>query len=82
MPGRVPDIAHTIEQNLNQYFRMLDGEPAQGVYDMVVKQVEKPMLRCVMMQCGGNQSKAAAVLGLNRNTLRKKLVEHGMLGIE
>lgn len=79
MPGRVPDIAHAIEQNLNQYFRMLDGEPAQGVYDMVVKQVEKPMLKCVMAQCGGNQSKAAAVLGLNRNTLRKKLVAHGML---
>lgn len=79
MPGRVPDIAHAIEQNLNQYFRTLDGEPAQGVYDMVLNQVEKPMLNCVMRQCGGNQSKAAAVLGLNRNTLRKKLAQHGLL---
>lgn len=79
MPGRVPDIAHAIEQNLNQYFRTLDGEPAQGVYDMVLNQVEKPMLSCVMRQCGGNQSKAAAVLGLNRNTLRKKLAQHGLL---
>ncbi|EGZ48896.1 Fis family transcriptional regulator [Neisseria wadsworthii] len=79
MPGRVPDIAHTIEQNLNQYFRTLDGEPAQGVYDMVIHQVEQPLLRCVMAQCGGNQSKAAAMLGLNRNTLRKKLMLHGLL---
>lgn len=79
MPGRVPDIAHTIEQNLNQYFRTLDGEPAQGVYDMVINQVEKPLLVCVMAQCGGNQSKAAVMLGLNRNTLRKKLIQHSLL---
>ncbi|MGN6875583.1 helix-turn-helix domain-containing protein, partial [Neisseria sp. P0021.S007] len=50
-----------------------------GVYDMVLHQVEKPMLICVMEQCGGNQSKAAAILGLNRNTLRKKLQQHGLL---
>ena len=81
MPNRVPDIARTIEQNLNQYFRTLDGEPAHGVYDMVLRQVEKPMLRCVMAQCGGNQSKAAAMLGLNRNTLRKKLLEHDLLDV-
>ena len=46
---------------------------------MVLHQVEKPLLECVMAQCGGNQSKAAAVLGLNRNTLRKKLVQHGLI---
>ena len=43
------------------------------MYDMVLHQVEKPMLACVMEQCGGNQSKAAVILGLNRNTLRKKI---------
>ena len=73
------DIAQCIEQNLRQYFKDLDGTEPCGVYDMVLHQVEKPMLACVMEQCGGNQSKAAVILGLNRNTLRKKLQQHGML---
>ena len=64
------DIAQGIEQNLRQYFKDLDGTEPCGVYDMVLHQVEKPMLACVMEQCGGNQSKAAVILGLNRNTLR------------
>lgn len=78
MPN-VPDIADCIEQNLNQYFRDLDGETASGVYDMVLFQVEKPMLAYIMAQCGGNQSRAAEMLGLNRNTLRKKLLQHGLI---
>ena len=73
------DIAHCIEQNLKQYFKDLNGAEPCGVYEMVLTQVEKPMLVCVMDECGGNQSKAAAVLGLNRNTLRKKLIQHGLL---
>ena len=73
------DIAQCIEQNLKQYFKDLNGEPPCAVYEMVLNQVEKPLLGCVMEECGGNQSKAAAVLGLNRNTLRKKLVQHGLL---
>ncbi len=81
MKNTPPDIAHCIEQNLQQYFRDLNGEAACGVYDMVLEQVEKPLLRCVMAECGGNQSKAAAMLGLNRNTLRKKLVQYGLLDL-
>ncbi|MDO5639585.1 MAG: Fis family transcriptional regulator [Neisseria sp.] len=79
MPNKNTDIAHCIEQNLKQYFRDLDGEMPCAVYDMVIFQVEKPMLECVMAECGGNQSKAAAMLGLNRNTLRKKLLQHGLI---
>lgn len=78
----VPDIAECIEQNLNRYFHDLEGETASGVYDMVLFQVEKPMLSYVMAHCGGNQSKAAQILGLNRNTLRKKLLEHGLLAAD
>ena len=73
------DIADCITENLNQYFRDLNGEPPSNVYDMVLFQVEKPLLVCVMEQCGGNQSKASVMLGLNRNTLRKKLIQHGLL---
>ena len=79
MPNRTYDIAYCIEQNLILYFRTLDGQPAANVYGMVLRQVEKPMLEVVMAQCGGNQSKAADMLGINRNTLRKKLTEHGLL---
>ena len=79
MNSQIPDIAHCIEQNLLKYFSDLNGETPTGVYDMVLAQIEQPLLRCVMAQCGGNQSKAAAVLGLNRNTLRKKLAIYGML---
>lgn len=77
--NNTPDIAYCVEQNLKQYFSDLDGETPCGVYEMVLGQVEKPLLRCVMGECGGNQSKAAAVLGLNRNTLRKKLLQYGLL---
>ena len=74
-----PDIADCIHQNLAQYFRDLNGETPCGVYDMVLVQVEKPLLAYVMHECGGNQSKAAQVLGLNRNTLRKKLSAYGLI---
>ena len=72
-------IGECIEKNLAQYFRDLHGAEAGGVYDMVLMRVEKPMIAYVMAQCKGNQSKAAQVLGLNRNTLRKKLALHGFL---
>ena len=75
----VPDITECIQQNLAQYFRDLNGETPCGVYDMVLAQVEKPLLAYVMNECGGNQSKAAEMLGLNRNTLRKKLLQHQLI---
>lgn len=79
MPAKAHDIAKCIEHNLNQFFRTLDGENANDVYHMVLRQVEKPLLQTVMKQCHGNQSKAAMMLGLNRNTLRKKLLEHDLM---
>ena len=51
-----------------------------GLYDMALAALERPLLRQVMALCAGNQLKAAAHLGINRNTLRKKLVHHGLLG--
>ena len=63
------DIADCITENLNQYFRDLNGEPPSNVYDMVLFQVEKPLLKRVMDECSGNQCRAAEVLGMNRNTL-------------
>ena len=72
-------IETCIRGNLETYFRDLDGTEPTGLYDMLVKLVEKPLLDVVMTQSGQNQSRAAEWLGLNRNTLRKKLLEHKLL---
>ena len=72
-------IETCIRGNLETYFRDLDGTDPTGLYDMLVKLVEKPLLDVVMTQSGQNQSRAAEWLGLNRNTLRKKLLEHDLL---
>ena len=73
------NIEQCVRESLQSYFRDLDGETPDGVYDMVVRLVEKPLLEVVMTQANENQSRAAEWLGLNRNTLRKKLVEHKLL---
>ena len=71
------DLAACVRGSLEAYFRDLDGEPPHAVYDMLLNCVEKPLLEYVLNQAGGNQSRAAEILGLNRNTLRKKLKQHG-----
>jgi Fis family transcriptional regulator len=61
---------------LDEYFKALDGEPPHAIYDLVLQAVEKPMLEYVLNLAGGNQSKASEILGINRNTLRKKLQQY------
>ncbi|OQA34501.1 MAG: DNA-binding protein Fis [Betaproteobacteria bacterium ADurb.Bin341] len=68
-----------VRSALAEYFRELDGEQPSAIYDMVLKSVEKPMLEVVLKEAGGNQSLASQMLGINRNTLRKKLTEHQLL---
>ena len=65
--------------SLEGYFKDLRGTEPDGLYEMMVKVLEKPLLETVMAKADQNQSKAAEWLGLNRNTLRKKLVEHKLL---
>ena len=72
-------IEACVRANLEDYFLDLDGDDPTGLYDMLLKVVEKPLLDVVMQRAGQNQSRAADWLGLNRNTLRKKLVEHQLL---
>ncbi|MEP7061371.1 MAG: helix-turn-helix domain-containing protein [Betaproteobacteria bacterium] len=78
MNGR-NEIGHSVERSLDEYFRKLDGEPASGIYDMVIGHVERSVLASVMERAGGNQTQAADMLGLNRNTLRAKLTKHKIL---
>ncbi len=73
---RKASLAACVKQSLERYFNDLNGEKTAGVYDMVIAEVEKPLLEIVMRHVKSNQCKAAAILGINRNTLRKKLKRH------
>jgi len=73
------NIQDCIRDNLEGYFHDLRGAEPHAVYDMVVNAVERPMLEVVMQRAEGNQSKAAEWLGINRNTLRRKLLEHKLI---
>lgn len=73
------EMARYVRQALSEYFSDLDGEvPSCDLYDMVINCVEKPLVEMVLAQVGGNQSQASAMLGINRNTLRKKMTQHGI----
>ena len=72
-------IEDSVRSSLEGYFKDLRGTDPDGIYDLLVKVVEKPMLEVVMAKADQNQSRAAEWLGLNRNTLRKKLLEHKLL---
>jgi len=72
-------IEECVRASLEGYFKDLRGIEPDGMYDMLVNAVEKPLLEVVMAQADQNQSRAAQWLGLNRNTLRKKLLEHKLL---
>jgi len=72
-------IEECIRTSLDGYFKDLRGTEPDRMYDMMVRVVEKPLLEVVMQQAAQNQSRAAEWLGLNRNTLRKKLVEHKLI---
>ena len=72
-------LEECVRSNLQLYLDDLQGQEPSNMYDMLLRVVEKPMLELVMEQTRNNQSRAAQWLGLNRNTLRKKLVEHKLL---
>ena len=73
MTPRASGITVCVRRYLERYFKDLDGERPRTVYDMVLKNVEKPMIEVVMDYAEGNQTVAARWLGINRNTLRKKI---------
>jgi len=73
------NIEDCVRETLTQYFKDLNGAEPHSLHDMVMLTVERPLLDIVMRQADGNQSKAAEWLGINRNTLRRKLVEHKLI---
>lgn len=72
----IDDCIRTV---LEQYFRDLRGTEPANIHEMIVTAVERPLLEVVMKHADGNQSKAAEWLGINRNTLRRKLLEHKLI---
>ncbi len=66
-------LREAVRDALTHYFDQLDGTPARNLHELVIQQVEQPLFEAVMEHTGGNQSKAAAILGISRSTLRKKL---------
>lgn len=73
------EIGRSVEKSLDEYFRRLDGEPPHGIYDMVIAHVERALLSSMLDRSNGNQTQAAEMLGLNRNTLRAKLAKYKLI---
>lgn len=69
-------IDDCVRQSVEQYFKDLRGAEPSALHDLFLKAAEKPLLEVVLDQAKGNQSRAAAWLGINRNTLRRKLQDH------
>jgi Fis family transcriptional regulator len=76
-PGALPLRGHA-ERAFEDYLAHLDGHRAGDLYQLVMKEVEEPLLRVVLKHAAGNQTRAADILGINRATLRRKLRDHGL----
>ena len=72
-------IEDSVRDSLEAYFRDLRGVEPSAMYEMIQRVVEKPLLEVVMNHADGNQSRAAEWLGINRNTLRRKLLDHKLI---
>ncbi len=68
-----------VERVVRDYFDALDGEIPSDVYELILQEVELPLLSVVLEKTRGNQSKSAQILGLNRGTLRKKLKKYQLM---
>ncbi|MGQ0652369.1 MAG: helix-turn-helix domain-containing protein [Betaproteobacteria bacterium] len=71
--SRSNELAECVRRSLERYFKDMDGEKPTSIYDMVLKNIERPMIETVLGKAEGNQSLAAEMLGINRNTLRTKM---------
>jgi Fis family transcriptional regulator len=72
IPPPIP-LSAQVKESIEYYFSQLNGHDAGGLYAMVIREVEKPLIEAVLKHCGQNQTKASKVLGLSRSTLRKKI---------
>jgi Fis family transcriptional regulator len=73
-----PALRECVARAVRRYLHDMDSQMPEGLYDLVLREVETPLLREVLAWAGGNQSRAAVALGINRATLRKKLAALGL----
>lgn len=71
--GPENSLSECVEYALKDYFEQLDGHPAANLYDMLLAEVEAPLIKATLEHTHGNQSRTAEILGINRGTLRKKM---------
>lgn len=72
-------LSEHVRQAVEAYFSHLNGHEFSGLYQLVLSEVEKPLLETALKHADYNQSKAAKILGLSRSTLRKKLEQYGLV---
>jgi Fis family transcriptional regulator len=71
-------LSSSVKAAVETYFADLNGHMPGNLYEMVMAEVERPLLETVMREVQGNQTRAAKMLGINRSTLRKKLAHYGL----
>ena len=72
-PTEISQLSHAVKHSIRRYLYELDGTQPNDMYDLVLRQIERPLFEAILEHTKGNQSRAAELLGLNRGTLRKKL---------
>lgn len=75
---RKQPLCSAVRIAMGLYLEQLNGHQPDGLYRLVMEEVERPLLELLMDRCAGNQTRAAQCLGLNRGTLRKKLKHYGL----
>lgn len=79
LPQKNQPLHDSVRQSLEFYLGQLKGQLPSNLYELILAEVEAPLMEAVMEYTKGNQSRAAIVLGLSRGTLRKKLKMYGLL---
>ena len=71
-------LSDSVREAMEKYFDDLDGQAPSSLYELVMSQIEKPLFETVLNHTRGNMSRASELLGLNRGTLRNRLVKYGL----
>lgn len=77
--GQSQTLRQSVHSSISEFFVHLDGQPVTNLYELVLSEIEAPLLDVVMKEAKDNQTKASEMLGLNRGTLRKKLKQYDLL---